>query len=247
VIPLVQWGLCFLAGAGAGLLAPDAWMPFFILLSFLSASLLGLGFLHAGLKGTRPVLAALLFFALGALRASGEEAAFDRQQSLFPGSVTGSFRGTIVEDPEVLFEHAAGGHETGRTGDSYAPPVDRARAVVEISGLDGRPLGPVKVRCSFACPKQGGARVLSYGDEVEIRGRLSLPPVAMSWSRRRAIGKGWRGRRGEARSAAPPTASSGGLKTPFIRSCRSPRTPCCRGCCWGSGRRFPTRCWTPSR
>lgn len=180
MIPLVLWSLSFIAGAASGLALPGRAEPLFLFLAFPGAGLAILSFLRPVMRGARVSLVAFLLFSLGGLRSHAAELAFDRRGALFPAPVEGTFRGHVAEDPEVLFERIAGGHETGRVADAYAPAVERVRAVVVFDAVEGRPILPIRVRCSFIVPREGGAPVLSYGDRVEVRGTLSPPPVALN-------------------------------------------------------------------
>ncbi|HVZ79240.1 MAG TPA: ComEC/Rec2 family competence protein [bacterium] len=97
------------------------------------------------------------------------------QSALFPKPTKGLFKLWVREEPQVLFEHAPGGHETGRTRGVYDPQVREVRAVCQLVSLNGRPLPPVKVRAAFFPAPGRSQAVLSYGDEVEVEGKVQAP------------------------------------------------------------------------
>lgn len=180
MIPVILWGLGFLAGAGAGLFLPGGAEPGFLAAAVCGGALLILGLAHRDLKPIRLGAAALVFLSLGGLRALDARKQFARAIARFPAPVTGTFGGYVAEDPEVLFERVPGGHETGREGDRYVEYVERIRAVVVIQTLEGRPVPSFRARASFVQPKDGGGEVLSYGDSFEARGTLTRPPPALN-------------------------------------------------------------------
>ncbi len=122
----------------------------------------------------------LFFTALLGARFWQENRAFEKERALFPEPAKGLFQAWIAEEPEVLFQHGEGGHDTGRLGGFYQPFVGEVRAVAVLLGADGKSLPPVRARISFRLSPQNPQPLLSYGDTVEIQGKILPPPPAMN-------------------------------------------------------------------
>ncbi len=101
--------------------------------------------------------------------------AFEKQRAVFPGPQTGIFTAWVSEEPEVLFEHNPGSHDTGRLNNSYQPFVKEVRAVCTLFSHDGRPVPPVKARCTFRLDPRTTQPILSYGDVLRIQGKVEKP------------------------------------------------------------------------
>ncbi len=192
--------------------------------------------------------------ALFGLRFFLAEKAYQHQQAVFPYPQKGLFRVYVCEEPQLLFGHAQGSHDTGRAGGSYQPFVKEVRAVCTLVGMFGpgpgrtvppqkqphphlplrsrgfegqagllpsrrekgdlppspprggdrgegdvsnphhpspgalaqrdndgyRKLPPMKVRCTFRLSPGAPQAVLSYGDLVEIEGKIQAPRPALN-------------------------------------------------------------------
>lgn len=119
-----------------------------------------------------------LFFFLVlalALRFFQAQRDFEKQQALFPQPQKGVFRVFVSEEPEVLFERPAGGHDSGRRNGAYQPGVREVRAVCTLLSLGGKLEPPVKVRCSFQLPPFPPTALLSYGETCDLDGKIELP------------------------------------------------------------------------
>jgi len=108
------------------------------------------------------------------------ESSFRRLQSLFPEPQKARFQAWVSEDPEVLFERLPGSHDTGRLNGQYQPSVREVRALCEVYSLDGKPVGPVKARCSLRLSAGDPQPVLSYGDVLEMEGKIQAPLPAQN-------------------------------------------------------------------
>lgn len=126
-----------------------------------------------------PAFYLLLVLALG-LRYWQAGQSFETQKEIFGPSQKGLFKVWVSEEPEVLFDRLPGSHETGRFGGFYQPFVKEARAVCTVLSRDGHPAPPVKVRCAFRISPEVPQPVLSYGDRVQIDGKIQTPLPAMN-------------------------------------------------------------------
>jgi len=106
--------------------------------------------------------------------------AFESQREVFGPAQKGLFKVWVTEEPEVLFDRLPGSHDTGRSRGLYQPFVKEARAVCALLSFDGRPVPPVRVRCAFRISPRVPQPVLSYGDTVEIEGKIQTPSPAMN-------------------------------------------------------------------
>src|SRR5579872_6990338 len=95
---------------------------------------------------TRPFLSLLVCVMGLTLRAWQAQGSFEKQLGLFPEPQKSLFKAWVAEEPEVLFQHAPGSHDTGRLNGTYQPVVREVRAVCEVFSLDGKPMAPVKSR-----------------------------------------------------------------------------------------------------
>ena len=100
---------------------------------------------------------------------------FEKQQALFPQPQKGIFRVYLSEEPEVLFDHPVGGHDSGRWNGTYQSQVREVRAVCTLLSLDGKSEPPVRVRCSFELPAYPPTVVMSYGETYDLDGKIELP------------------------------------------------------------------------
>ncbi len=126
-----------------------------------------------------PVFYSLLALALG-LRYWQAEQSFKAQQQVLGPAPKGLFRVWVSEEPEVLFDRLPGSHATGRSGRFYQSFVREVRAVCTLVSLDGRPEPPMKLRCTFRLSAGPPPRILSYGDVVEVEGKIQWPQPAMN-------------------------------------------------------------------
>ena len=126
-----------------------------------------------------PVFYVLLAFAL-ALRCWQAEQTFEIQKAVFAQPQKGLFKLWVSEEPEVLFERSPGSHDTGRLDGFYQPFVKEVRAVCTLVSWDGRPMPPVKLRCAFRFSPEVSQPILSYGDMVEVEGKVQEPSPAMN-------------------------------------------------------------------
>jgi Domain of unknown function (DUF4131) len=131
-------------------------------------------------KSHRKVLFFLAAFLLLGVRALQVREGFRTQLGVFPRPRKGLFVMRVEEDPQVLFDHEPGGHRTGREGAFYGSYVREVRAVCTALSAEGRPLPNPRVRCSFRMSKTAPARVLSYGDRLEVRGKILRPKPAQN-------------------------------------------------------------------
>ncbi len=164
----------FLAGTLGGLLTQPLFLSFLVSLVLLAAFLMRGSYPYL----LRPVLLFCLALILGYFRAQWTQNSFEEQKARFNRPVTGQFHLWIGEDPEVLFERFPGGHTTGRSGGFYQPFVREVRAVCVMD--DPKENGPIKVRCSFRLSPESATPILSYGDTVEVEGKILAPPGAMN-------------------------------------------------------------------
>ncbi len=101
--------------------------------------------------------------------------------NLYPEPAPGRWQAWIAEEPEVLFTHLEGRHETGRREGHYEPYVREIRAVCVLKSRDGSSVTPVKVRCTLRLrPDEKPPSLLSYGETVEMSGTLLKPPSALN-------------------------------------------------------------------
>lgn len=149
-----------------------------------------------------PVFYLLLTLALG-LRYWQAEQSFETQTEIFDTAQKGVFKVWVSEEPEVLFERLPESHDTGRLGGLYQPFVKEVRAVCTLiavknenrTGVASSPdapigaaprndsyikLPPIKVRCTFRISPEVSQPVLSYGDGVEMEGKIQAPSPAMN-------------------------------------------------------------------
>ncbi len=103
---------------------------------------------------------------------------FESQRQVFPEPCKGLFLVQVGEEPEVLFDHSAGSHDTGRLGGYYQPFVREVRAVCEVLSRDGVRTPSVKARCAFLLSADHPRSTLAYGDTVEIEGKIQYPASA---------------------------------------------------------------------
>ncbi len=122
----------------------------------------------------------LLLLILLFLRCWQNDKDWRRQCGLFAAPVSGLWEGTVAEEPEVLFDHDPGGHETGRKDGLYESYVKEARAVCVVTALNGQPIPPVKARCVFRLSTYQVQPVLSCGDRVQVQGKIQRPSNAMN-------------------------------------------------------------------
>jgi hypothetical protein len=109
-------------------------------------------------------------------------------EDLYPQPAFGVWRVWVAEEPEVLFNHREGRHDTGRRDGFYEPYVKAVRAVCVLESRDGTPAPPVKVRCTLRLnPDDPALSLLSYGETVELTGSLLKPPPALNPGRFVAI------------------------------------------------------------
>lgn len=131
------------------------------------------------------LIAGLAFLLLRFIQAQGD---FAEQQALFPQSAAGVWRAWVAEEPEVLFNHREGRHDTGRRDGFYESYVKEVRAICILISRDGKPVSPVKIRCTLRLnPDDPAPALLSYGEMVEMSGTLLKPPSAMNPGRFVAI------------------------------------------------------------
>ncbi len=100
---------------------------------------------------------------------------FESQRDIFPEPHKGVFLVRVAEEPEVIFDHSAGSHDTGRLGGFYQPFAREVRAVCEVLSCDRTVIPAVKARCAFLLSSNESRPVLSYGDLVEITGKIQYP------------------------------------------------------------------------
>ena len=106
---------------------------------------------------------------------------WDTLEGLFPEPAPGHWRAWVAEEPEVLFNHTEGRHDTGRRDGFYEPYVKEVRAVCVLQSLDEKPMAPLKVRCTLRLnPEDPLQPLLSYGETVELSGTLLKPPSALN-------------------------------------------------------------------
>ena len=141
-----------------------------------------------------------LVLGLRYIQAEGD---FRAQEAVFPQALKGSFRVWVREEPEVLFERPPGSHDTGRLGGGYLPLVREVRAVctlvsviterpTEVATPPNAPIGaaprndghkmlpPIKVRCTLRLSPGFSQPVLSYGDVLEVEGKIQAPPPVLN-------------------------------------------------------------------
>jgi competence protein ComEC len=126
-----------------------------------------------------PVLYLILTLALG-LRYWQAEESFQSQREIFGKGQKGIFQVWVSEDPEVLFQHLPGSHDTGRSEGFYQPFVREVRAVCTLLRVNGLPVQPVKIRCTLKLSTDASHPVLSYGDLLQIDGKIQPPSIAMN-------------------------------------------------------------------
>jgi competence protein ComEC len=123
-------------------------------------------------------IAALAFLFFRYFQAQGD---FDRQRALFAQPAPGHWRAWVAEEPEVLFNHQEGRHDTGRKDGFYQSFVKEVRAVCVLKSREGVAVPPVKVRCTLRLDSEAPpVPLLSYGETVEIEGNLLIPPAAQN-------------------------------------------------------------------
>jgi competence protein ComEC len=127
----------------------------------------------------KPLLILLAALALG-LRYWQADQALRHETSAFPQGQKGFFKAWVSEEPQVLFEHLPGSHDTGRLNGFYQPFVKEVRAVCTLISFDGKPLPPIKVRCTFRLSAKVPQEVLSYGELVDIAGKIQPPSSAVN-------------------------------------------------------------------
>ncbi len=102
-------------------------------------------------------------------------------ESLFPEPAPGVWRAWVAEEPEVLFNHREGLHDTGRLNGVYEPYVKEVRVVCVLVSRDGAPVPPVKARCTLRLnPEDPAPALISYGETVEMTASLLKPPPALN-------------------------------------------------------------------
>jgi competence protein ComEC len=117
----------------------------------------------------------LILFLIMPFRFFQAQQDFEKQQALFPQPQKGIFRVYLSEEPEVLFDHPVGGHDSGRWNGTYQSQVREVRAVCTLLSLDGKSEPPVRVRCSFELPAYPPTVVMSYGETYDLDGKIELP------------------------------------------------------------------------
>ena len=105
---------------------------------------------------------------------------FEKEEVVFPQPQKGIFKVWISEEPEVLFEHYPGSHDSGRLKGSYQPFVKEVRAVCTLISCDGHGVPPLKARCTFRFSPQVSPPILSYGDVVWVEGKIEKPLSALN-------------------------------------------------------------------
>lgn len=121
----------------------------------------------------------LLLCALGlTVRFWQAHRSFTAQASVFPQAQKGTFRAWVAEEPEVLFDHEPGSHDTGRLGGRYQSSVKEVRTVCSFLSMDDQDLPPIKVRCTFRLSPGLPQPLLSYGETLEVQGKVQRPPSA---------------------------------------------------------------------
>jgi competence protein ComEC len=128
----------------------------------------------------RQMLFLLAGLLLVAARFFQTQADFKKIQAQFSQPQRGVFKAWIAEEPEVLFEHLPGSHDTGRDDGTYQSFVREVRAICTVYSADGISIPPVKTRCTFRLSYEVPQPVLSYGESVEIDGKIQAPPPAMN-------------------------------------------------------------------
>ncbi len=130
----------------------------------------------------KPSLKALCFlgvlaFLLG-LRFYQAQRDFQKQQAVFPSAVKGLFQVWVSEEPEVFLDHNPQSHDTGRLNGFYQPFVRETRMVCVVLSFNGAPVPPLKARCALRLSSRVSQPLLSYGQTVEIEGKIQPPSSA---------------------------------------------------------------------
>lgn len=131
-------------------------------------------------KWFRPFVLILFCFVLGWGRFLQAEKRYAGEQALFPSGIHGRFLLRVESEPELVFERAPDGHETGRLGESYLPQVAKVRFDAMLLSLNDHAVSPIHIRVNFRRKPEDSEKVLSYGDHVSADGVLSFPLPAMN-------------------------------------------------------------------
>src|ERR1700677_2655829 len=105
---------------------------------------------------------------------------WQKQLEVFPDTAKGVFKVWVAEEPEVFFDHEIQSHDTGRGADSYQNVVKEVRTVCEITAYNGIPIPPVKARCVFKLSAFRPQPILSYGETLELEGKIQRPSSALN-------------------------------------------------------------------
>jgi len=124
------------------------------------------------------LLAGLAILLLRYFQVQGD---FEKQRACFPQPAPGRWQAWVAEEPEVLFNHQEGRHDTGRRDGFYEPYVKEVRAVCVLKFRDGNPVPPLRVRCTLRLnPEDPAPALISYGETVDLSGTLLQPSAAMN-------------------------------------------------------------------
>lgn len=105
---------------------------------------------------------------------------WQKQLEVFPNPAKGLFKVWVAEEPEVFFDHEPQSHDTGRGEENYQPFVKEVRAVCVVIADNGIPIPPVKARCVFKLSPIYSQSLLSYGETLELEGKIQRPSSALN-------------------------------------------------------------------
>ena len=105
---------------------------------------------------------------------------WQNQLEIFPNPAKGFFKVWVAEEPEVFFDHESQSHDTGLGGESYQPVVKEVRAVCVVTAYNGTVIPPVKARCVFKLSSMHPEPLLSYGETLELEGKILRPSSALN-------------------------------------------------------------------